>query len=149
MMKAGVLAAACAAGLAGCTTVDGSGDEGAGSALAGTTWRLAEIQANGETLRPADTSKYTMELMADGSAAFQLDCNRASGKWSSTEAGKVLFGPLAMTRAMCPPGSFDTRIAADLDDVNSYALVGDRLTLNRASGGGLVWVRPSVQPTPR
>jgi len=148
MMKAGVLAAACAAGLVGCTTVDDGGG-GTGGPLAGTTWRLAELQANGETVRPADTSRYTMELMADGSAAFQLDCNRGAGKWSSTGAGKIGFGPLAMTRAMCPPGSFDTRIAADLGDVNGYALVGDRLTLTRASGGSLVWVRPSVQPTPR
>ncbi len=82
MMKAGLCAAFSAALLAACTTPGGgSGGVGGGSSgpLAGTSWRLIELQSGDDpigTVRPADTSRYTMELMADGSAAFQLDCNR-------------------------------------------------------------------------
>ncbi|HEU4651798.1 MAG TPA: META domain-containing protein, partial [Croceibacterium sp.] len=115
MIHARLVATGLALALAACTTVD-EGGGGAAGPLAGTSWRLAEFTAGGETLRPADTSRYTMTLAADGSAALQLDCNRASGQWSSAGPGQLAFTPLAMTRAMCPPGSLDTRIAAELGE---------------------------------
>ena len=140
--------------LAACATPQDGVDAGdAGGELAGTSWRLLELQSSDDaigTVRPADSSRYTMELSADGTAALQLDCNRATGRWNSEGPGRISFTPLAMTRAMCPAGSLDTRVARELGFVRSYVLVGDRLTLNMmADGGDLVWVRPSVQPTPR
>lgn len=154
MTRTGFLCAASVALLAACTTPGGGGGGGGSlGELAGTSWRLVELQSSDDsigTVRPADTSRYTMELMADGSAAFQLDCNRGSGGWSSAGPGQIAFTPLAMTRAMCPAGSLDTRIASQLGAVRTYVLVGDRLSLNMmASAGNLVWVRPSIQPTPR
>jgi para-nitrobenzyl esterase len=147
MTHARTIAAGVALALSACTTVDG-GESSAGE-LAGTSWRLAELQTGPSAERPADTSRYTMQFAADGSVALQLDCNRATGGWRSPGRGQLSFTPLAMTRAMCPPGSFDTRIAGELGEVRSYALVGDRLTLTREGGGSIVWVRPSIQPTPR
>lgn len=154
MKKAGFLAACSAALVVACTTPTGGGGAGESpGALAGTSWRLVELQSSDDsigTVRPTDTSRYTMELKADGSAAFQLDCNRGAGSWSSPGPGEITFTPLAMTRAMCPPGSLDTRIAREIGAVRTYVLVGDTLTLNMmASAGNLVWVRPSIQPTPR
>lgn len=135
--------------LAACTTAGGAG--GSSGELAGTSWRLVELQSSDDaigTVRPAGSSAYEMQLAADGSAAFRLDCNRATSRWESTGPGQVTFTPLAMTRAMCPPGSLDSRVARELGYVRSYMLVGDRLTLNMmADGGNLVWVRPTVQPT--
>lgn len=147
-----IVAAGTAVLLSACTTTtDGAG--GSSADLAGTSWRLVELQSSDDaigTVRPSDSSRYEMQLAADGSAAFRLDCNRATGRWTSTGPGQVTFTPLAMTRAMCPSGSLDTRVARELGYVRAYVLVGDRLTLNMmADGGNLVWVRPSVQPTPR
>lgn len=144
------VAASLAIALSACTTADSGGGGGsAAGELAGTSWRLAELRSGELAERPGDTSRYTMELAADGSAALQLDCNRGTGRWQSTGPGQLTFSPIAMTRALCPAGSFDTRIAVELGEVRGYSLTGDRLTLERQGGGSIVWVRPTIQPTPR
>ena len=84
-------------------------------ALAGTHWRLVEFQsmddAQGAT-RPSEGSLYTMWLHGDGTVAMQLNCNRATGTWSAEPgadgtSGRFAFGPLAATKALCPPPSRD------------------------------------------
>lgn len=45
-----------------------------------------------------------------------------------------------MTRAMCPSGSLDTRIARDAEHMRGYVLDGDRLNLSlEADGGVYAW----------
>ena len=47
--------------------------------LAGTRWRLVEIQSMDDaigTARPSDRDLYTLDLNRDGTAAMRLDCNR-------------------------------------------------------------------------
>jgi hypothetical protein len=50
--------------------------------LAGTAWRLVEIQSMDDaigTKRPDNSSLYTMRLGADGTATFRMSGNRAAG----------------------------------------------------------------------
>ena len=109
------------------------------------TWQLFELlAADNSFVRPSGPAKYTMTLTADGRAAFKLDCNKGSGGWkaSAPKAGRgdFTFTPIAMTRAMCPEGSLDTRIAKELEDVRSYSIDGDRLTLVLAAdAGSQIW----------
>jgi heat shock protein HslJ len=119
-----------------------------GSGLTGTEWRLAELVSMDDaigTVRPADPSRYTLLLGQNGIAHLRLDCNRGNGPWSSTappksRSGAFTIGPAAMTRAMCPPGSLDQRIARELQFVRSFTIKGDRLTLGLQADGGLqVW----------
>lgn len=118
------------------------------TALAPSSWRLVEFQSMDDaigTTRPEDPSQYTMTLNADGTVAMQLNCNRASGSWSSEPAadgasGSFTFGPLAMTRAFCPPPSMDQSVAAQAGFVRSFLLRDGRLYLSlMADGGILVW----------
>lgn len=129
--------------LAGCTTT-GLG-HGSPNGLAGSTWRLAELQSSDDAIgivRPDDPSKYEMRFNGDGTMTVRLDCNRGRGKWESAAANQIAFPPFAMTRAMCVGGSLDTRVARELGYVRSYVLNGDRLTLTMmADGGSQVWTR--------
>lgn len=126
-------------------------------ALTGTTWRLHEIQsmddAKGNTRPPPDRI-YTMRLTPDGRAAFQLDCNRGSTSYtigtSEPGRGAITFSNLAMTRAMCPPGSLDSRIARDMGYVRSYMMQGDILSLSLMADGGIyVWKPETATPPAR
>jgi heat shock protein HslJ len=135
--------------LAACST---SGVEsGSSNALAGSTWRLAELRSSDDAIgvvRPDDPAKYHMTLGMDGSAALRLDCNRGAGRWTSSATnptqGTITFTPLAMTRAACPAGSLDTRVARELGYVRTYLFQGDRLILvMMADGGTQVWSRTS------
>jgi len=120
----------------------------AAGSLAGTSWRLVELVSKSDavgSVRPADPLKYHLTLGPDGKASARLDCNRGAGTWSATPTGtvggKMTFGPMAMTRAMCPPGSLDTRIGRELTEVRTYERDGDRLVLYLAEDrGDQVWV---------
>lgn len=135
------LALVTAAALSGCAAPQASTS---GPSLVG-TWQLSALQSSDDalgTVHPDDPAKYEMKLTADGRAVFRLGCNRASGHWSSAAAGRITFSTMAMTRAMCPAPSLDTRIARELGFVRSYVLSGDRLTLvMMADGGTEAWVR--------
>lgn len=116
--------------------------------LAGTEWRLVEIQSMDDTVgtvRPDDPSRYTIRLNADGTVAMLLNCNRANGTWSAQagpdhSSGHFVFGPLAATRAHCPPPSLDESIAAHAQFVRSYLLKDGRLFLSLMADGAIyVW----------
>ena len=125
------------------------------AALAGTEWRLVEFQSMDDaqgTERPSDPALYTMSLHADGSVAMRLNCNRATGTWQAQAgpdgtSGQFTFGPLAATRALCPPPSMDEQLSAQAPFVRSYLLKDGRLFLSlMADGGILVW-EPAAQPS--
>lgn len=164
--RAAALALAAAAMLAGCglrydgaaesetapSGPDASPDSAADAAdrLAGTRWQLVEFQSMDDavgTTRPEDPTLYVMELKDDGTAAMQLNCNRASGNWSAQPgsdgtSGTFEFGPLAMTRALCAPPSMDEQIAAQSEYVRGYLLRDERLYLSLMADAGIyVWER--------
>jgi para-nitrobenzyl esterase len=113
--------------------------------LAGTQWELVELRSPDNAIglvRVRDSGSYTLAFEADGSVALRLDCNRGRGTWRSEAPGRLEFGPAAVTRAMCPPGSLDGRVARELSFVRVYAIQGDMLRLElMADGGQQVWRR--------
>jgi heat shock protein HslJ len=123
----------------------------AGSApLAGTAWRLVEIQSMDDAVgstRIADPSQYTMRLNADGSVAFRLNCNSATGTWSAEagtdpSSGRFALGPLAATMVSCPPPNVDEQVTRQAPYFRSYLLEDGRVYLSlMAAGGVFVWER--------
>jgi heat shock protein HslJ len=123
------------------------------SRLKDTRWQFVEFQSMDDSQgiqKPHDASQYTMQLNADGSVNMQLNCNRARGSWSATpgpdssdksfNSGQFNFGPLAMTRALCPPPSMDEFIAMQSSYVRSYVIKDNRLYLSLMADGGIfVW----------
>jgi heat shock protein HslJ len=141
-------AGATAAPAASAATAVSPGAPSRPPALTATEWRLVELQSMDDaqgTTKPDDPSRYTMRLGEDGSVAMRLNCNRATGTFAATPgpdgtSGTLEFGPLAMTRALCPPPSLDERIAAQAPYVRSYLLRDGRLALSlMADGGIIIW----------
>ena len=121
--------------------------------LAGTSWQLLEFQSMNDkvgTKRPEDPSLYTMHLNTDGTVSMRLNCNRATGYWSAEastnpDSGHFKFGPLAMTRALCPPPSMDENIAAQSQYIRSYLLKDGRLYLSLMADGGIYAWEPAIE----
>jgi heat shock protein HslJ len=132
------------------TVAAADGAEAVAPPLASTQWRLVEFQsmddAQGIT-RPSAGTSYTMLLHGDGTVTMQLNCNRATGTWSTVPgsdaaSGQFEFGPLAATGASCPPPSMDESIVAQSKYIRSYLLKDDRLYLSLMADGGIyVWAR--------
>lgn len=136
-----------AASLVGCAALDSPP-----APLAGTRWQLVAIQSMDDaqgTMRPPDPARYTLEFGADGQVAVRLDCNRGSATWQAPVAGQgrpdrvagsLLLGPLATTRATCPPDSLAPRLARSWPYVRSYLIEAGHLHLSlMADGGILTW----------
>ena len=113
--------------------------------LSGTSWQLVRIQSmDDKVATPADRSKYTMTFGADGRVNMRVDCNRGSGTWKSAEASQLVFGPMAMTRAMCPPESLHDRIVKDMPYVRSYVIKDGHLFLSLMADGGIYEFEPMM-----
>ena len=111
----------------------------ASASLEGSSWRLVQIAMSDGVTRPAiDRSRYTIGFGRDGVLNVRFDCNRGRGSWASSGAGNLEFGPLALTRALCPVGSLHDELVRQWPYVRSYVLKDGRLFLSLMADGGTI-----------
>lgn len=122
--------------------------------LGGTSWQLVEIQSMDDaqgTTRPEQRADYTLTFNADGTLAMRLDCNRATGTWrndgASTTGGTLTFGPMAVTRALCPAPTLGEVLERQMPWVRSFIMRDGLLNMAlMADGGILVWEPLPAKP---
>jgi putative lipoprotein len=111
--------------------------------LGGTSWRLVKFQGGDETtLTPDDPAKYTIAFETDGRLRARIDCNRGMGTWKSSAPPQLEFGPLALTRALCPPGSLHDQLVRQWPYVRSYVMRDGHLFLSLMADGGIYEFEP-------
>lgn len=101
---------------------------------------------DGTTLTPDDRAKYTIQFMADGQLAARVDCNRGRGMWKSSGPNHLELGPMALTRAQCPPGSLHDQIVRQWVNVRSYIVKDRHLFLSLMADGGIYEYEPASKP---
>jgi heat shock protein HslJ len=117
--------------------------QNAQAGLGGTSWQLVKFQGGDETtLTPDDPAKYTIAFEPDGRLSARIDCNRGMGTWKSSAPPQLEFGPLALTRAMCPPGSLHNQIVKQWPYVRSYVMRDGHLFLSLMADGGIYEFEP-------
>ena len=122
-----------------CPVFEADADE-----LAGTSWRLVRIMSMDDRVHvPDERAKYALELRADGRTTMRADCNRGNGSWVSESAGQLRFGPVASTRALCPPGSLSETYLAQFEWVRSYVMKGGHLFLATMADGSIIEFEPA------
>jgi para-nitrobenzyl esterase len=135
--RAGLIAVLCIGLFASCKSASPQVVSPGG--LEGTSWRLVQIVSSDDTTRAAiDRSRYTIGFGAAGVLNVRFDCNRGRGSWKSTDSGNLEFGPLALTRAMCPMGSLHDELVRQWPYVRSYLLKDGRLYLALMADGGTI-----------
>jgi len=113
----------------------------------GPTWWLVAHQSMDDaigTRRPA--APYSLRFESDGSLFLRAHCNRGQGRWLYDAPSGLRLGPLALTRAACPPGSLYDRIVSDLEYVRSFVLRDGGLFLATLADGAILEFRPRTQP---
>ncbi|HEY9641556.1 MAG TPA: carboxylesterase family protein [Coleofasciculaceae cyanobacterium] len=119
------------------------------SDLGGTSWQLVQFQSSDDTtLTPDDRAKYTIAFNANGGVNVRFDCNRGRGTWTSSGSNQLQFGTLALTRAMCPPGSLHNRLVRDWGYVRSYVIQNGHLFLSLMADGGIYEFEPTGSSQP-
>jgi para-nitrobenzyl esterase len=116
--------------------------------LGGTSWRLVKFQSSdGTVLTPDDPNKYTIAFNPNGTPNIRLDCDRGRGAGKVTTSSQPQPDPLALTRAMCLPGSLRDGIVKHW---GSYAIRDGHLFLLLAADGGSYEFEPlgAANPPP-
>ena len=117
--------------------------ETASAELTGTSWKLVRIAYSDDTIyKPDDPMKYTLTFQDETQVAVRIDCNRGYGTWKSSAPGKLEFGPMTITQAMCPPGSLYGLVIHDLPNFRSYVPKDGRLFLALMAHGGIYEFEP-------
>ena len=105
--------------------------------IGGVSWQLVKFQGrDGAVLTPDDKTKYTVAFTNKGNVSVRFDCNRGSGEWILDGPNQLHFGPLSLTRVMCPPGSLHDQMARQWPFIRSYVVKDGRLYLSLAGSGG-------------
>jgi para-nitrobenzyl esterase len=129
--------------LAACSAPTGSGPQDVGADLSGTSLQLVKFQgSDGKTLTPDDKAKYTLQFNPDGGLVTRIDCNRGRGTWKSAGANQLHLGPLALSRAVCPPGSLHDQIVKQWNYVRSYIVKDGHLFLSLMADSGIYEFEP-------
>lgn len=120
--------------------------------LDGTTWRLASMQSAEDSqgiARPGNVDLYTVTFDVSGTAYFRLDCNNGRGPWHATStdatSGTLRFGPLGVTRKLCPAGSLGERLERQLAFVRTYLVKDGVLHMSLFADGGILAWEPTTR----
>ena len=126
-----VLAVTTTMALAACAAAAPSANDV--GALVGRTWRLTESTVPALAGGDIDPARYTIEFQ-DGTFDAQVDCNRVSGTFASSNEGLMSITPGPSTMAACPEGSLGNDYVAALQATTSQALTDGRLVLTTSDG---------------
>ncbi len=109
----------------------------AGPEMVGVVWEwVTFLGGDGTTIIVEEPEKYTLELLTDGQARVQADCNMVSGSYTMDGAGGLTIELGPTTLAECEPGSLYDQYLENLGWVRTYVAEGDQLVLNMMADGG-------------
>jgi para-nitrobenzyl esterase len=112
-------------------------------ALQDTSWQLLRFQgSDGQTIKPDDPAKYTVDFATGGRVNARVDCNRGTGSWKATSASQLELGPLALTRAKCADDSMHDQIVKQWAFIRSFVIRDGHLFLALMADGGIYEFEP-------
>jgi para-nitrobenzyl esterase len=117
--------------------------------LNGTSWQLVKFQSgNDKPLTPKDSTKYTITFDKEHGVSLRIDCNRGHTSWKSSGPSQLEFGPMALTRAMCPPSPITDRLPVDWQNICTYTIKSRHLFLSLNDNAGTYEFSP-IPPAPQ
>ena len=141
---------ACAATNTGAPLLPGTVDAppppmaAAGDALlTNTTWTWAGTQtSDGNRIVPEAPERYTLTFQPGGQVNVRADCNRGSASYLLNDTA-LSFGPVALTKMLCSPGSRDAEFLKELANVTGQRFAGSELSLAlRGESGTMRFTTP-------
>ena len=106
------------------------------SLLTNTVWAWQGTQTkDGARIAPDAAERYALVFAPGGMVSVRADCNRGSGSYL-LNGNQLTFGPIALTKMMCPPGSRDGEFLRGLAAVAGQSMSGNELVLTLQGDGG-------------
>ncbi|MFI3267589.1 MAG: META domain-containing protein [Rikenellaceae bacterium] len=97
--------------------------------LESNAWGLVELNSNQKIVRE-DNNSFVMRFDdAQSQVNGMAQCNNFFGSYEVLPQGKIKFGDMGVTRAMCQNMELEDDFLRTIADVNSYTIDGDVLLL--------------------
>ncbi len=98
------------------------------------TWQGTQTR-DGANIRPDAPERYTLEFQPGGQVTVRADCNRGTTSYL-LNGPQLTFGPIALTKMACPPGSRDAEFVKNLAAVSGQRLQRYELVLTLQGDAG-------------
>ena len=113
----------------------GSSAPSGGASLTGKLWQWTESTfSEPDASQIADPTRYTITFADDGTYSAKVDCNQASGAFTTTAEGGISIQAGPMTLVGCPPDSQADVYLAGLLGATNYTVTDTELVLTTATG---------------
>ncbi|HEY7035486.1 MAG TPA: META domain-containing protein [Thermomicrobiales bacterium] len=113
--------------------------------LTGVVWTWQELRGGAAPVSPDDPGAYTLTFGDDGKVALRADCNRGFGPFAVT-GSQITIGPVATTRAACPPGSLSDQFVQAIEAAAAFTFAEGHLLLALPNDAGtLVFAARSAE----
>lgn len=109
--------------------------------LVGTVWKWVATQTPVEQIEVPEPEKYTLQFNEDGTVNVVADCNTGMGPYT-LDNNALEIGPLATTRALCPPESLSDRFVQDLQFARIFFFQEGNLYMDLMADGGTMQFVP-------
>lgn len=110
--------------------------------LVGPSWQWQQTQMNnGDLFTPNTPANYTIQFMADGTAAIQADCNTVQATYTITD-NRVSLAMGPATLMACPDGSMGDQFTRNLSGANSFFFRDDTLFIELMFDSGTMSFSP-------
>jgi heat shock protein HslJ len=105
------------------------------------TWEWVSFTTPVEQISVDSPNRYTIRFESGGRAVLRADCNRGTSSYSAGSDRRITFRLIALTRAMCPPGSLSDRFAKEVGRATSYFMKDGDLFLELPVDSGTLRFR--------
>ena len=114
-------------------------------ALTGVTWQWRGIAGNDGVIfvAPAVPERYTVEFLAEGALAIQIDCNQGRGR-ARIDGITMAIRVGGTTRMACLSDSLGGLYVTGLNNVEHWYLFNGVLSLSLPDGAGMMIFSPVV-----
>jgi heat shock protein HslJ len=105
--------------------------------IVGPVWQWQRTQlGSAPVVVSAAPDRYTLSFQEGGRVNVRADCNRGSGSYE-VNGTQIRFGPIALTRMGCPPGSQDTEFLRSMAQAAAYTMDRGELVLTLSDGASM------------
>lgn len=103
--------------------------------LVGAIWQWTELHNPDGQSAIANPENYVLVFYPDGTLTLKVDCNSGRGTYT-LDGNRMTFGPIALTKMLCPPGSLHDPFLQWLGRVETFAVQDGKLILNLKDEAG-------------
>ncbi len=125
------------------TQADGTADTyvDANPSLVGTTWQWLGTMTGEGPMEVADSSRYTIDFLDDGTAAIKADCNQVVADFTA-EDGALTITPGPATLAACPEDTQGETFVQQLSAAALYFFRDGDLYIDQFADSGTIRLGP-------